>query len=113
MADGRRAGHRVRRQGGGDLLLGQTYAVDADTDLAAAQLGEAIRGDFLVSSGGHLNAAVLAFLAFLLGYTPCVATLAAQRREIGLRWSVVGFAVQLAVAWSLAVAVFQVGRLVG
>ena len=31
------------------------------------------------------NAAALAFMVFLLAYTPCVATLAAQRREIGLR----------------------------
>jgi len=91
----------------------QTYAVDADSDLGAAQLGERIRADFVASSGGHVNAAVLAFLAFLLAYTPCVATLAAQRREVGLRWAALGTAVQLVVAWTLAVAVFQVGRLIG
>ncbi len=55
--------------------------------------------------------AVLAFLVFLLAYTPCVATLAAQKREIGLRWTVVGVGMQLVVAWMLAVAIFQVGRL--
>ena len=52
-------------------------------------------------------------MVFLLAYTPCVATLAAQRREIGMRWTMVGIAVQLAVAWVLAVLVFQVGRLLG
>ena len=55
--------------------------------------------------------AVLAFMAFLLAYTPCVATLAAQRREIGLRWAVFGVVIQLAVAWTLAVLVFQLGKL--
>jgi ferrous iron transport protein B len=54
---------------------------------------------------------VFAFLVFILAYTPCVATLAAQAREIGLRWTALGLAVQLSVAWLLAVAVFQVGRL--
>jgi ferrous iron transport protein B len=48
---------------------------------------------------------------FLLAYTPCVATLATQRREIGLRWTLFGIAMQLATAWLLAVLVFQVGRL--
>ena len=75
-------------------------------------LGAALRVSFDESSGGHPLPAVLAFLVFLLAYTPCVATLAAQRREVGLRWTLVGVAVQLAVAWSLAVVIFQVGRLV-
>ena len=59
----------------------------------------------------HTNAAVWAFLVFLLAYTPCVATLAAQKREIGMRWTVFGVGMQLVLAWTLAVAVFQVGRL--
>ena len=50
-------------------------------------------------------------MVFLLAYTPCVATLAAQRREIGLKWTLFGVGLQLAVGWMMAVAVFQVGRL--
>jgi ferrous iron transport protein B len=73
-------------------------------------LGDALRASFETSSGGHPIPAVLAFLVFLLAYTPCVATLAAQKREIGLRWTLTGVAMQLVVAWTLAVAVFQVGR---
>ena len=65
---------------------------------------------FEVASGGHAGAAVMAFMVFLLAYTPCVATLAAQRRELGTRWTVFGVGLQLVVAWSLAVLVFQVGR---
>jgi ferrous iron transport protein B len=88
----------------------QTYAAEEPADLhAPGSLGEHLRADFARSSGGHTVAAVLAFLVFLLGYTPCVATLAAQRREVGLRWTVIGIAFQFVLAWSLAVAVFQIG----
>lgn len=50
-------------------------------------------------------------MLFLLAYIPCVATLAAQRREIGWRWTLFGFGVQLALAWTLSVAAFQILRL--
>jgi len=90
----------------------QTYAVDEPTDgTNPGTLGEHIVADFTSSSGGHPLPAVMAFLVFLLAYTPCVATLAAQKREIGLRWTLFGIGMQLVVAWVAAVAVFQVGRL--
>ncbi len=90
---------------------GQTYALDQSTSAGESGLRTALRRDFAASSGGHPLPAVLAFMVFLLAYTPCVATLAAQTREIGLRWTVFGVFMQLAVAYTLAVAVFQVGRL--
>jgi len=91
----------------------QTYAAQDPTDLRqAGALGAAVKADFARSSDGHSAAAVWAFLVFLLAYTPCVATLAAQRREIGWRWTWFGVGVQLSVAWLLAVAIFQVGRVI-
>ncbi len=91
----------------------QTYATEKpDNVRRPGALGESLRADFARSSGGHTTAAVLAFLVFLLGYTPCVATLAAQYREVGPRWTLLGFGFQLAFAWTVAVAVFQIGRLV-
>lgn len=90
----------------------QTYATQEPADVhAPGLLGASLRADFERSSRGHVTPAVMAFLVFLLGYTPCVATLAAQRREVGMRWTAIGVLVQLALAWTLAVAVFQVGRL--
>lgn len=88
----------------------QTFAT-AEPEAAdePGALGDALEASFAASSGGETIPAVLAFLVFLLAYTPCVATLAAQRREIGLRWTLTGVAVQLVVAWCLAVAVFQIG----
>ncbi len=85
----------------------QTYAVEEGD----AALGQHLQAAFDLSSGGHPYAAVAAFCIFLLAYTPCVATLAAQRREIGLKWTLIGIALQLGVAYVLAVVVFQVGRL--
>lgn len=90
----------------------QTYAVsEPEAEDQPGDLGDKIRADFDRASGGHPLPAVLAFLVFLLAYTPCVATLAAQKREIGWRWTIFGVAMQLVVAWSLAVGVFQIGRL--
>lgn len=90
----------------------QTYAVEDVTDSdsseqASSPLAENIRRDFDNASDGHGLAAVWAYMIFLLAYTPCVATLAAQRREIGLKWMGFGLFAQLVVAWALAVIVFQ------
>lgn len=94
----------------------QTYSVEDVTDAEASEQAESplaknIREDFAEASGGHTLAAVWAFMLFMLAYTPCVATLAAQRREIGIRWTIFGLATQLIGAWILAVATFQVLKL--
>ncbi|MGV8909521.1 MAG: ferrous iron transport protein B [Propionicimonas sp.] len=90
----------------------QTYAVNEPTDNAPpGDLGDAVMQSFTESSGGHPVPAALAFMIFLLAYTPCVATLAAQWREIGAKWTLFGIGMQLVIAWVLAVAVFQVGRM--
>lgn len=90
----------------------QTYATaePAEGEDPGA-FGDHLMQAFEQSSGGHTLPAVLAFMVFLLAYTPCVATLAAQRREIGLKWTIFGVGIQLVTAWLAAVAVFQVGRL--
>jgi ferrous iron transport protein B len=91
----------------------QTYAAQVDGTegeiIGPDELTPAVHADFVASSGGHPRAAAWAFLVFLLAYTPCVATLATQRREIGLRWTAFGMGMQLIVAWTAAVAVFQIG----
>lgn len=89
--------------------LAQTYSAEEDGD---PKLTESLHATFEESSGGHQRAAALAFLVFILAYTPCFATLAAQRAEIGTRLTVIGFGIQLAAAWLLAVGVFQIARLV-
>ncbi|WP_175935662.1 ferrous iron transport protein B [Corynebacterium sp. Marseille-P4321] len=91
----------------------QTYALEDPSNEApeaqgTSDLAAAVRADFDKTSGGHGIAAVWAYMIFLMAYTPCVATLAAQRREIGAKWTIFGLIGQLALAWVLAVAAFQI-----
>jgi len=88
----------------------QSYAVAKPADAAQpGSLGEQLRASFNKSSGGHGGAAALAFMVFVLAYTPCVAALAEQRRLFGWRPTGSALLAQLASAWALAVLVFQVG----
>lgn len=53
------------------------------------------------------------FLAFTLLYTPCVAAVAAIRKELGSRLKMVGVIIlQCAVAWAVSFIVYQIGGLV-
>jgi ferrous iron transport protein B len=88
----------------------QSYAVAEPGDPArAGHLGEQLRASFDDSSGGHGGAAALAFMVFVLAYTPCVAALAEQKRLFGWKPTLYALGAQLAAAWLLAVTVFQVG----
>ena len=88
----------------------QSYAVAKPADASkAGSLGEQLRASFDKSSGGHGGAAALAFMVFVLAYTPCVAALAEQRRLFGWRPTGSALLAQLAGAWALAVLVFQIG----
>jgi ferrous iron transport protein B len=58
------------------------------------------------SSGGHAQPAA-AFLAFVLLYMPCLATVATFGREFGPRWA----AFSLVVAWLAAIRVYQIGQI--
>ncbi|WP_273653004.1 ferrous iron transport protein B [Cellulomonas fimi] len=92
--------------------MAQTYAVAEPEDpTRPGDLGAQLRATFDRTSGGAGAAAALAFMVFVLAYTPCLATLAEQVRLFGARWTASAVAAQLVLAWVLAVAVFQVGRL--
>jgi ferrous iron transport protein B len=82
-------------------------------DEADSALSAQIRAGFTVSSNGHATLAALAFLVFVLLYTPCVATAAAERHELGTRWMWTSLIGQFALAWLAALIVFQGGLLFG
>jgi len=86
----------------------QTFAL-ADDDMGG--LCDHLMQSFATASGGHPLPAVAAFLVFVLAYTPCVATLAAQHREVGFKWTMFGILVNLLSAWVAAVVVFNIGVL--
>ena len=52
-------------------------------------------------------------LVFCLLYTPCVAAIAAIRREMGRRWALFTVAFQCGIAWLAALAVRLIGLLLG
>jgi ferrous iron transport protein B len=83
------------------LSLSQTEQVVEDTALSAA-----LRSVFTPLSA-------LAFVIFVLIYTPCVATLGAIRAEYGWRWMGFSAFYQLVLAWACAVLVYQGGHFLG
>ena len=56
-------------------------------------------------------AAAFAILVFCLLYTPCVAAVAAVRRELGSKWAAVMIIFQCAVAWICAFAAYLIAGL--
>ena len=58
-------------------------------------------------------AAALSFLVFCLLYTPCVAAIAAIKRELGGKWAAGIVVLQCAIAWIVAFAAFQIACLFG
>lgn len=78
-----------------------------------ASLASALRADFSNSSGGYPAAAGLAFMVFVLLYTPCMAAIAAERQEFGTKWALLSLLGQLIIAWLVAFIVFNAGAWLG
>ena len=68
-------------------------------------------GDSFSEAVSKLSAAAL--LVFSLLYTPCVAAIAAIRRELGRKWAVTVVVWQCAVAWVMALLVRLIGLMIG
>lgn len=78
------------------------------TDLMAV-----VKDHFEEVSGGHGALASVAFMIFVLLYTPCMVAVAAQVQEFGAKWALFGAVMQIVVAYVSAVIVFQGGLLLG
>lgn len=90
--------------------------IDLGGDVAAesgSALAGSVAGGFDAASGGHGAAAALAFMVFVLIYTPCISALVALRQELGARYMWLSAVGQMALAWLLAFAVFQGAVLFG
>ena len=68
--------------------------------------GSAISGLFTTRSA-------LSFLVFTLLYTPCVAAIAAVKREMGRKWAPVVVVFQCGVAWLVAFVFHLMGLALG
>ena len=75
---------------------------------------QALGGNAAALSTLFTTHTAIVFLVFTLLYTPCVAAIAAVRREMGSRAAAVGVAVaQCAIAWAVAFLVHSVLLLAG
>jgi ferrous iron transport protein B len=77
------------------------------------ELMAAVEAGFERSSGGHGALASVAFMVFVLLYTPCMVAVAAERQELGAKWTWVSVIGQLVLAWLVALVIFQGGLLLG
>ncbi len=90
-------------------ILGINLSGD-DAEPEPTGLMAAIQQEFTQTSGGHAAAAGLAFMVFILIYTPCIVAISAEKQELGARWMWLSIGGQLLLAWLLAWLVFQVGK---
>lgn len=81
--------------------MGILYHTDDDVSLAQA----------MRESGGMTPVTALAFMAFVLLYFPCIATIGALRREAGRRWALFSVVNSLLLAWVVAFLIFRIGSL--
>lgn len=81
--------------------MGILYHTSDDVPLA-----EAMR-----SESGTTPVTALAFMAFVLLYFPCIATINTLKREAGRRWAVFSVVNSLLLAWVVAFLIFRLGSL--
>ena len=94
------------------LIVGiNLFEEEAEEDMPA--LNTAVEDHFESISGGHGILASLAFMVFVLLYTPCMVAVAAQRQEFGSKWALFGVVMQFVLAWVVAVIIFQGGLAFG
>jgi ferrous iron transport protein B len=98
--------------------LGTLYSlgdVEASTDHPDMRLGDALRSSKRPDGRATMNGLVaLAVMAFFALCSQCAGTLAAIRREThSWRWPVFTFTYMTVLAWGVAVAIYQVGSLLG
>ena len=86
--------------------MGILYAADERED------SEALKHALL--SSGMTPIGALAMMVFVLLYMPCLATLAAIRRETAsLKWMMFSISYSTLLAWGMAFLVFQGGTMIG
>jgi ferrous iron transport protein B len=92
-----------------EIVLSTLGVLHAVTDLRG---GNALKTALIRS--GMTPRSALAMMVFVLLYLPCLATVAAIRRETGSwKWMVLSIVYNTSVAWLLAFAVFQAAGLFG
>jgi len=93
--------------------MGVLYTGEADADEESASLKQKLQ-TATDSEGNHVFNPVVAysFMLFILLYFPCIAALAAIKREAGTRWVVFEIIYTTAVAWIVSFLFYQIASLI-
>lgn len=92
--------------------LATTYGMDEPAEgTTPHDLSAQLHATFDASSGGYPALAAAAFMVFCLVYTPCMVTVAEQKRLFGAKLTAASVGGSILLAWLLAVGIFQIGRL--
>jgi len=86
--------------------LGTAYSLGKIEAEESAPLSEKIANDDSFSM-----AAAIALIAFVILYAPCFVTIVAMSREVGWKWAAFAMGFNTALAYVVAVVIFQVSRL--
>ena len=94
--------------------MGVLYQTDLEADETSVGLQEKLREQTFTSGpreGENVFTPLVAysFMLFILIYFPCIAALAAIRREAGGRWALFAAFYTTALAWFVAFAVYRIG----
>lgn len=73
---------------------------------------ESLGGVSTVFYGENAALGALTFLVYTLLYVPCAATLSAEIKEIGVKWTLFGLALQLVAAYAVALVVHTLGLII-
>jgi ferrous iron transport protein B len=92
------------------LIIGINVVGEGEDDKPSRIADPILRG-FEQSSGGKGSLASVAFMVFVLLYTPCLPSIAASRQELGSKWMWVSIIGQFIVAWVVSLVIFQGGKL--
>jgi ferrous iron transport protein B len=85
------------------------YQVEGEDETVIEGLSAALRDP----RHGVTPLSALAFMIFVLLYTPCIVAILMIRRELGTRWMWFDIGYQLILAWIVAFLVYQGGQLLG
>lgn len=72
---------------------------------------ESFGGATVLFTGKYAALNAFTFLVYTLLYVPCIATVAAMKKEVGIKWTVFGVLLQLSVAYVVALIIRIIGYL--
>jgi ferrous iron transport protein B len=89
--------------------MGVIYQIGGEVDEESMGLNDALKDP----KNNITPLKSLAFIVFVLLYTPCIGTIIAIKREAGLKIMILSVVYQTILAWSMAFVVYQGGKLLG